>query len=399
MIELRRLLLIDWYLFRVEQFDIRGMTALIGPNGAGKSAIIDAAQTALTGASMANIRFNASAQSTTKSKRSIRDYCLGVVSLDDKGEHSEPTRQNAYTYAILGLVDMTSREAINIGVAFSASAAKSEERCEARFMVRGGLMDREDLLESVGNGEVETRQWHAVRGLLRTKGFAVEDGYGSASEFVDEVLRAVSPAGFPLDPRRFVKAFRNALMLKPVDNPTDFVRNYVLDVRPIQVDRLRRSIELYQYLANKIRELKAQSAALGQVLRIINRTNDNERLIRFGEWEIARLRWEKFRREVRDINGRLKKLTAESESKRHAAVSAEAAVSRIEADLSRIDIAFNSSEPVQLSLRYEAERKAAVAERANAIGPLAAFSETAAKIAAGTTRGEPDCRRAQEAHK
>ena len=63
MIELRRILLVDWYLFRVEQIDLAGMAALIGPNGAGKSAIIDAAQTVLTGANMMSIRFNPSAQS------------------------------------------------------------------------------------------------------------------------------------------------------------------------------------------------------------------------------------------------------------------------------------------------------------------------------------------------
>jgi uncharacterized protein YPO0396 len=386
MIELRRVILIDWYLFRVEQIDVRGMTALIGPNGAGKSAIIDAVQTALTGASMASIRFNASAQSATKSKRSIHDYCLGVVSLDEKGERSEPTRSNAYTYAILGLVNANTGDAINIGVAFSASSTKSDEHCEARFMVRGGLIGKEDLLEPVGKDEVETRQWHTVRGLLRNKGFAVEDGYGSASEFVDEVLRAVSPAGFPLDPRRFIKAFRNALMLKPVDNPTDFVRNYVLDVKPIQVDRLRRSIELYRFLTNKIKDLKAQSAALGQVLRIVNRTNENERLIRLAEWEIARLHWEKFRREVRDIQGRLKKLTVETDRKRRAGVAAEAGLSRIEADLSRIDLALNSSEAVQLALRYEAECKTAIAERANAIAPLTTFDELGTKIAAVVER-------------
>ena len=101
MIELRRIIVIDWYRFRAQQVDMRGMTAIVGPNGAGKSAIIDAVQTVLTGASMASIRFNPSAQSNVRSKRTLRDYCLGVVSLDEKGERSEPTRQNAYARAFL----------------------------------------------------------------------------------------------------------------------------------------------------------------------------------------------------------------------------------------------------------------------------------------------------------
>lgn len=165
MIELRRVILVDWYLFRVEQFDIEGLTALVGPNGAGKSAIIDAMQTVLTGANMTSIRFNASAQSSSKSKRSIRDYCLGVVSLDEKGERSEPTRDHSYTYAILCFVDASNDATVNIGVAFSASAMRADETCEALFLVRGGLMSKEDLLEPLDDDEVEIRHWDAVRTL------------------------------------------------------------------------------------------------------------------------------------------------------------------------------------------------------------------------------------------
>ncbi|MGY8662440.1 ATP-binding protein [Bradyrhizobium sp. UFLA05-109] len=298
MIELRRIILVDWYLFRVQQVDMRGMTAIIGPNGAGKSAIIDAVQTVLSGASMASIRFNPSAQSNVRSKRTLRDYCLGVVSLDEKGERSEPTRQHAYTYVILVFEDLADGSAVSLGVAFSASASRSDESCEARFIAKGALT-KDDVLASVGDDEVETLQWHAVRNALRARNIEVDDAFSSATDFVAESLRALSPAGFPLDPRRFQRAFRNALLLKPVDNPTEFVRNYVLDVQPIQVDRLRRGIEHWRSLTRRIEELKAQSASLAGILRIVARAVENERVITVTNWQIARLEWEKFRRDAR----------------------------------------------------------------------------------------------------
>ena len=370
MIELRRILLVDWYLFRVEQIDLAGMAALIGPNGAGKSAIIDAAQTVLTGANMMSIRFNPSAQSAARSKRSIRDYCLGVVSLDEKGERSEPTRQNAYTYAILGFVDVENGDAVNLGVAFSASAARGEERCEARFMVKGGLVSQEDVLEDVGNGDVETRHWHAVQMLLRARGLDVVDDFGSAADFVAEGLRALSPPGFPLDPRRFIKAFRNALLLKPVDNPTEFVRNYVLDVPTIHVDALRRSIELYRFLAGKIENLKAQTAGLVQIQRIVGRISENERLIRLLEWQVARLHWEQFRREARQLQDDLSRLRKDAETKKAAAVMAEARVSRIEVEFAEVELKLKSSDGEQLALMYDSDRNRAIAERENALAPV-----------------------------
>jgi uncharacterized protein YPO0396 len=370
MIELRRIILIDWYLFRAEQIDLNGMTALIGPNGSGKSAIIDAAQTVLTGANMLSIRFNPSAQSAAKSKRSIRDYCLGVVSLDEKGERSEPTREHAYTYAILGFVDVESGDALNLGVAFSASAQRTDEKCEAKFIVQGDLIAQEDLLESVGDGDVETRQWHAVRMLLRSRGLEVNDDFGSAAEFVEESLRALSPPGFPLDPRRFIKAFRNALLLKPVDNPTDFVRTYVLDVPTIQVDRLRRSIELYRFLTGRIEDLKAQTASLAQVQRIVGRIHENERAIHLSEWKIARMYWERFRRQLRQLQTDLKRLKADAESKRREMVLAAARLSRLEADYTQVDLTLKTSDGEQLALMYESDRSLKIAHREIAAAPI-----------------------------
>lgn len=369
MIELRRIILIDWYLFRAQQVDMRGMTALIGPNGAGKSAIIDAVQTVLTGASMTSIRFNPSAQSNVRSKRTLRDYCLGVVSLDEKGERSEPTRPHAYTYIVLVFEDLADGSAVSIGVAFSAAATRSDETCEARFIAKGEL-SRDDLLASLGDDEVETLQWHAVRTSLRSRGVEVDDAFSSATDFVAESLRVLSPAGFPLDPRRFQRAFRNALLLKPVDNPTEFVRNYVLDVQPIQVDRLRRSIEHWRFLTSRIEDLKKQSASFTAILRIVGRVVENERVIAVANWQIARLEWEQFFREAR----RLEEILAQHRSSvAKAEVEATAAAARhatLEADFKSVELSIKTSDGEQLALMYESDKNLTLSQRAHAMVPV-----------------------------
>ena len=369
MIELRRIILVDWYLFRAQQVDMRGMTAIIGPNGAGKSAIIDAVQTVLTGASMTSIRFNPSAQSNVRSKRTLRDYCLGVVSLDEKGERSEPTRPHAYTYIVLVFEDLSDGSTVSVGVAFSAAASRSEETCESRFIVKGELTS-DDLLASLGNDEVETLQWHAVRTSLRARGIEVDDAFSSATDFVAESLRALSPAGFPLDPRRFQRAFRNALLLKPVDNPTEFVRNYVLDVQPIQVDRLRRSIEHWRFLNSRIEELKAQSASLTGILRIVGRAIENERTIAVTNWQIARLEWERFRREARRLEELLARLSRNVAGAEVAATSAATRYATIQLNFSRVELSIKSSDGEQLALIYEFDRNLALSERTHAMVPV-----------------------------
>jgi uncharacterized protein YPO0396 len=384
-IELRRIILVDWYLFRAQQVDMRGMTAIIGPNGAGKSAIIDAVQTVLSGASMASIRFNPSAQSNVRSKRTLRDYCLGVVSLDEKGERSEPTRQHAYTYIILGFEDLEDGSAVSLGVAFSASATRSDEACEARFIAKGALTS-EDVLASVGDDEVETLQWHAVRTALRARGVEVDDAFSSATDFVAESLRALSPAGFPLDPRRFQKAFRNALLLKPVDNPTEFVRNYVLDVQPIQVDRLRRSIEHWRFLTSRIEDLKAQSASLTGILRIVSRAIDNERIIASTDWQIARLEWEKFRREARRQEDALDHLRSTASRTEVEATAAAARHATLEAEHKTVELSIRTSDGEQLAQMYESDKNLALGQRANAMAPVKEIEGLIASIGTAVER-------------
>jgi uncharacterized protein YPO0396 len=368
-IELRRIILVDWYLFRVQQVDMRGMTAIIGPNGAGKSAIIDAVQTVLSGASMASIRFNPSAQSNVRSKRTLRDYCLGVVSLDEKGERSEPTRQHAYTYVILVFEDLADGSAVSLGVAFSASASRSDESCEARFIAKGALT-KDDILASVGEDEVETLQWYAVRNALRARNIEVDDAFSSATDFVAESLRALSPAGFPLDPRRFQRAFRNALLLKPVDNPTEFVRNYVLDVQPIQVDRLRRGIEHWRSLTRRIEELKAQSASLAGILRIVARAVENERVITVTNWQIARLEWERFLRDARRQEENIAQLKSAAAKAEVEALAASTRHTTIETELKAVELSINTSDGEQLAQMYEADKNLTVGQRANAMAPV-----------------------------
>ncbi|MCP1791470.1 hypothetical protein [Bradyrhizobium japonicum] len=265
--------------------------------------------------------------------------------------------------------DLADGSAVSLGVAFSASASRSDESCEARFIAKGA-MAKDDILAAVGDDEVETLQWHAVRTALRARHIEVDDAFSSATDFVAESLRALSPAGFPLDPRRFQKAFRNALLLKPVDNPTDFVRNYVLDVQPLQVDRLRLGIEHWRSLTRRIEELRAQSASLAGILRIVGRAVENEKVIATNSWQIARLEWEKFCREARrqeEVIAQFRSVAGKAEVEAAAAAARHAA---LEAEHKTVELSIRTSDAEQLAQMYESDKAAALSQRANAMAPL-----------------------------
>ena len=94
--QLKRVHLVQFFLFEAETLDLDITTAVIAPNGAGKSALLDALQIVMLGGDRKTIRFNAQAGGSHRA-RTIRDYCLGVYRAGDDGR----VRKTATTYISL----------------------------------------------------------------------------------------------------------------------------------------------------------------------------------------------------------------------------------------------------------------------------------------------------------
>lgn len=61
MMQLTRIVLVQWHLFAREDLDVSGDTAILGKNRSGKSTLIDLIQAVMTGGSRKYYRFNRSA--------------------------------------------------------------------------------------------------------------------------------------------------------------------------------------------------------------------------------------------------------------------------------------------------------------------------------------------------
>jgi len=181
----------------------------------------------------------------------------------------------------------------------------------------------------IGGGEVETLQWHAVRAALRSKSIEVEDGYSSASEFVEEVLHALSPAGFPLNARGSSRrSATHFCSSRSTILPTSSATTCWTPNRSRSTACAAASTH-WRYLSGRIENLKAQSASLSQIQRIVARVNENERIVLETEWQIARLRWEIFFRDARRLQEQLDTLENQAAT---AKVAAEIAGDASEAD-------------------------------------------------------------------
>ncbi|WP_061930703.1 SbcC/MukB-like Walker B domain-containing protein [Aureimonas sp. AU22] len=260
MYSLRRISLSNWYLIDAKDIDIRGEAALIGPTGAGKTSIQDAIQTVITGASQNRLNLNASASG--RSSRSVLEYCLGMTG--DPAENGRPLRQSCETLLVLTFANDQTGEPIAVGIAMAARHGEAREEILSRFIAPGHAFSLEAVRKSEGGVET-VKPWADIARDLRESCPAFSEYKASAEKFTAEMLTAMrGPASAP-NARHFLRAFSNALAFRPIFDPTVFVRDFVLEPDPLDVERVRASIATWRELEGLIEEAEAKHRHVSRI--------------------------------------------------------------------------------------------------------------------------------------
>ncbi|WP_375456384.1 SbcC/MukB-like Walker B domain-containing protein, partial [uncultured Methylobacterium sp.] len=260
MYRLTDIALSNWYLVRREQIRIRGATALVGPTGAGKSTIFDAVGTVLAGNNASRLALNASASG--RSARTVRDYCLGWIS--DPAEGGRPTREACETVIALVFENAMSGRIVSFGLALAARATDPKEEVLSRFIATGHRFEVGDYRRTTPEGSF-TAPWAEIAGHLRARAERFEEFRASGERFTAEVLATLREGAPAPDPRHFLRTFSNAVAFKPIFDSSAFVRGFVLDPEPLDVARVRQSVENWRRLLETIAELEAKLVRLGRL--------------------------------------------------------------------------------------------------------------------------------------
>ena len=268
---LNRIILVNWYLLFAEEINIHGNTALVGANGSGKSSIIDAIQTLLLGGDQSHIRFNASA-TDKKSKRTLLEYCLGVVRDPQSGGDSDSEfapRERAVTYVVASFYDDQTNEETAIGLAIHAQLLDRICHIDGRFVAPRLTVNLRDFIEDV-KGYDQPIAWERVKEDLRRRCKAQKSELivvPEAGQFVTRMGQALGNAGRSLEPKRFAKNLQNAITFKPISDVSQFVRDYILEHKPVRVKELQDSLHNYREIAGKTAQVKERIEALRLVLQ------------------------------------------------------------------------------------------------------------------------------------
>ena len=194
--------------------------------------------------------------------RTVASYCLGKVSDVNGGEPRRPVCETT----LAATFSNENSQQVSIGLLLSVDAAEqSGEEVKSRFVVRGHGFSIRDFVErdADGNEFVPTHDTLTARMKERFgKGITF---HSNSKAFVAEYLTAMRPKNTPA-PERFLRSFAVALSAKEIQDPTDFVRRFVLEPRPLDIQGVRQSIRTWNELQDEVRRLEEMLQA-GRAVR------------------------------------------------------------------------------------------------------------------------------------
>lgn len=269
---LERLILVNWYLFEKQQIDLRGNVLIVGTNGAGKTSLLDALQVVLLGGDGKKIKLNANAASRTK--RDIQGYILGKIREEDReNPTSYRAREDAISHIAMVFRDTDSGEETTVGACLSAKNSIPGHQILWLYIADGEAMCLNDFIVRTKDGE-QPIEWENLRQMMKARsenrGWALYQFGHHPEKFVAQLCSSLAPTGRVIKPASFTKALRKAINLKDIDNVSDFVRNFVLDDRPLDISQMDRSVATYKEMleaAKKVSEQIESLSVIGKTFR------------------------------------------------------------------------------------------------------------------------------------
>jgi energy-coupling factor transporter ATP-binding protein EcfA2 len=265
MYQLIRLSLKNWYLCTCEDIAYRGSIGMVGPTGSGKSSLLDAIQTAICGASHNRVHLNASSES--HSDRKILEYCLGyTVPKKDGGEPERPSCESiiALTFREERL-DGTANH-VSAGVVMTAREGESREVMVTRFIAPGLAVSAEDWKGHDAEGRY-VKDWDEIVVDMKRACPGLREYRTSAERFVSDLLAEMRHGARQPDVKRFLAAFFNAIAFKPINNPTQFMRDFILERDDLDIERVRARVGHWKELSAAVRTVEEKLEALKVVTR------------------------------------------------------------------------------------------------------------------------------------
>lgn len=277
--KLTRISLVNWFLYNPTDIDIVGNTAIIGINGTGKSTILDAIQAVLFGGDMNKIRLNAKASSKSqnkrgKLKRSLKSYCLGAYYTADDGKEPKSLRQDAESYLALTFKSDKDDKLVNLFVAMEARFDEPKVNVRVLGLARGNrALSCEDFIVRKDENTFEPIRIDGIYDALHLKDFTFKYCQ-NPKEYVSEMAILLGPdsaTGESITPEVLSSTLSKSLSIGEIDGVSNFVKRFILEAQPLNVESVINARNQYQQILQQIREDEKRLDELRPIVKKMNR--------------------------------------------------------------------------------------------------------------------------------
>lgn len=248
---MKKLRLINWHYFIDETMEFGKQTLITGQNAAGKSTIIDALQVLLI-ADQRQIRFNPAAHE--EAKRTMIGYLRGKIGSDNltflrDGDFT--------TYIVAEFRDDKTKESFVVGVVIDVFRDQQYE--EEYFILADRRLDELDFVKPSGH----------LRNRDEFKRAHVESVHAGRTRTVFERNKSLYQKALLARlgglPERFFRIFLKALSFRPIQNVREFVYDYILDKKELQLDLMRQNFEYHEKYKQELEQLQIRKDKLQQI--------------------------------------------------------------------------------------------------------------------------------------
>ncbi|NYE58417.1 ATP-binding protein [Carboxydothermus ferrireducens] len=226
--ELRGIKLINWHYFQNETIKLKGATLLTGDNGSGKSTILDAIQYVLV-ADQRKVRFNSSA-GEEHSKRDLLGYVRCKTGADGALGKRVLRTGDVTSVICLEFFDHKKKEPFLVGVVIDAY---SDDTLKEQFFIINNASINDDYF-IVDQRPRNITEFRAKMGALKNAELLAKDAY-------KHQLR--TKLGHIHE--KFFSLFVKAISFKSIKDIREFVYEYLLEPREIDLRNLLENLEQY----------------------------------------------------------------------------------------------------------------------------------------------------------
>jgi len=339
---LQRITLINWYLFRKEDLEIGGRSVLItGRNGAGKSTILDAVQTILAGANEKTLSYNAISNDGAAVTRSLQSYCLGEVGENDGGDETIATRARTQSNTYISLT-WHNRNGSPYSFGCGFYARKDSRKVDKHFFViKGYDLSSDDYMID----ETTVMPWKDFERSLGTIG---GDVYicSNSTEFRTRCCESMSTVGSnqSIAPDVLFRTVKKGLQFRQQKSVTEFIRDYILPEREIDVISIENDYKQYVGIREEIEDARDRLDGYKRVITLLEKHRDKIKKAINYDWISAELAVSEIDLKIERVTERTEQLDEHLEKLRAEKSEVDGCLSKAEKDKENALLKLNDSD-------------------------------------------------------